>query len=138
MSFYSEKCEVNHITTNKTPIVHSYSLHGLAVLLLQFLKSNTVEYISIKTLSGIHTLTLLLQRQIRLGFLKRNLRINSSTVKEEAYKSLVCPNTRILQCSLGPKMCYESQRWRQNKPWASRPTRNGSEEDSKVGDRTVS
>ena len=111
MSFHSEKCEVIHITTKKTPILHSYSLHGhtlssvpqikylgvhirqdlkwnshinstsskanqrhlsyifilfMAILFPQSLKSNTSEYISVKTLSGIHTLTPPLQRQIRL------------------------------------------------------------------------
>ena len=54
MSFHPEKCEVIHITTKKTHILHSYSLHGHIILFSQSLKSNTLEYTSVKTLSGIH------------------------------------------------------------------------------------
>ena len=61
MSFHLEKCEVIHITTKKTPIWHRYSLHGHILSSVPHM-----EYISVKTLSGIHTLTPPLQRQIWL------------------------------------------------------------------------
>ena len=131
MSFHPEKCEVIHITTKKTPILHSCSLHG-------------------------HTLTSVPQIKY-LGVhinqdLKWNSHINSTSSKanqtpgfanqfkqlKKRPKLIFPPKTRILQCSLGSKICNKSQTWRQNKPQASRPTRNGSEEGSKVGDRMVS
>ena len=65
MSFHPEKCEVIHITTKKTPILHSYSLHGhtlSSVLQIKYLG----VHISQDLLSGNHTLTPPLQRQIRL------------------------------------------------------------------------
>ena len=88
--------EVIHITTKKTPILHSYALPGhissvpqikyLGVHISQDLKWNS----HINSTSSKANQT--------LGFLKQNLRINSSTVKETVYKPLVRP--KLEYCSI--------------------------------------
>ena len=75
----------------------------IAILFPQSLKSNTLKYISVKSLSGIHTLTTSSKANQTLGFLKRNLRINSSTVKEKAYKLLVRPKLEYCSTVWDPK-----------------------------------
>ena len=74
----------------------------MAIFFPQSLKSNILEYISVKNLSKIHTLTPHTSNRT-LGFLKRNLRINSSTVKEKAYKSLVRPKLEYCNTVWDPK-----------------------------------
>ena len=61
MSFYPEKCKVIHITTTKTPILHSYSLHGHILSSVP-----QIKYLGVYISQGLHTLTPPLQRQIRL------------------------------------------------------------------------
>ena len=100
-SFHPEKCEVIHITTKKTHILH-ISLHGhtlssvpqikyLGVHISQDLKWN----LQINSTSSKANQT--------LGFLKRNLRINSSTVKEKANKALVRPKLEYCSTVWDPK-----------------------------------
>ena len=91
MAFHPEKCEVIHISTIKTPIIHKYSLDGhilssvshfkyLGVQISQDLKWNT----NINAVPSKANQT--------LGFLgEKFLRINSSTIKDRAYKSLILP-----------------------------------------------
>ena len=97
MSVHPEKCEVTHITTKKTPVLHSYSLHGhtlssvpqikyIGVHISQDLKWNS--HINSTSSKGNQT----------LAFLKRNLRINSST-----YKSLVRPKLEYCSTVWDPK-----------------------------------
>ena len=92
MSFHPEKCEVIHIlTTKKTPILHSYSLHGQTLPSVPQIKYLGV-HISQNLKWNSHINSTSSKANQTLGFLKRNSRINSSTVKEKAYKSLVCQN----------------------------------------------
>ena len=88
MSFHPEKCEVIHITTTKTPILHSYSLRGHTLSSVPQIKYLGV-HISQDLKWNSHINSTSSKPNQTLGFLKRNLRINSSTVKEKAYKSLV-------------------------------------------------
>ena len=100
MSFHPEKCEVIHITTKKTPNLHSYSLHGhilSSVPQIKFLGvhiSQDLKWNSHSTSSEANQTS---------GFLKRNLRIISSTVKEKAYKSLVRPKLEYCSTVWDPK-----------------------------------
>ncbi|CAB3978668.1 Hypothetical predicted protein [Paramuricea clavata] len=90
MAFNTTKCNVLRITRRQTPIIFDYKLHDRAL-----------EAVSITKYLGIH-----LSEDVRwnehvrnisnkanktLGFLKRNLRHCSASMKERAYKVLVQP-----------------------------------------------
>ena len=88
MFFHPEKCEVIHITTKKKHIIHKYTLHGHTLPSVPHIKYLGV-YISHDLKWNAHTNSISSKANQTLGFLKRNLRINSSTIKEKDYKSLV-------------------------------------------------
>ena len=102
ISFHPDKCEVIHITTKKTPILHSYSLHGHTLSSV-----SPIKYLGVHISQDLkwysHINSTFLKANQTLGFLKRNLRINSSTVKEKAYKSLVRPTLEYCSTVWGPK-----------------------------------
>ena len=75
MSFHPEKCEVIHITTKKTPILHSYSLHGHILYSVPQIKYPGV-HISQDLKWNSHINSTSSKANQTLGFLKRNLRIN--------------------------------------------------------------
>ena len=102
MSFHPEKCEVIHITTKKTPILHSYSLHGHILSSVPQIKYLGV-HISQDLKWNSHINSTSSKANQTLGFLKRNLRINSSTVKEKAYKSPVRPKPEYCSTVWNPK-----------------------------------
>ena len=79
----------------------------MAILFPQSLKSNTLEYISVKTFKcNSHINSTSSKANQTLGFLERNLRINSSTAKEKAYKV----QYGIKNVSLIPKMATKTSR----------------------------
>ena len=102
MSFHPQKCEVIHITTKKTPILHSYSLHGHI-----FSSVPQIKYLGVHISQDLkwnsHINSTSSKANQTLGFLKRTLRINSSTVKEKAYKSLVRPKLEYCSTVWDPK-----------------------------------
>ena len=102
MSFHPEKCEVIHITTKTTPILHSYSLDGQTLTSIPQIKYLGV-YISQDLKRNSHISSTSSKANQTLGFLKRNLRINSSTVKEKANKSLVRPKLEYCGTVCDPK-----------------------------------
>ena len=90
MKFHPEKCKVLHIGRKHTMVYHDYVLNGktlassisvsyLGVTFTQDLRWN--EHISYNSSKANST----------LGFLRRNLRINSPTLKTLAYNTLVSP-----------------------------------------------
>ena len=93
ISFHPEKCEVIPITTKKTPILHSYSLHGHILSSVP-----QIKYLGVPISQGLkwnsHINSTSSKANQTLGFLKRNLRINSSTVKDKPINHL-SPKTRI-------------------------------------------
>ena len=106
-SFHPEKCEVIHITTKKTHILH-ISLHGHTLSSVPQIKYLGVQISQdLKWNSQINSTSSKANRT--LAFLKRNLRINSSTVKEKANKSLVrlkleyCSTVWDPKCITNPK-----------------------------------
>ena len=136
MSFHSEKCEVIHISTKKYPIILKYTLHGHTLLSVPQIKYLGV-HISQDLKWNSHINSISSKANQTLGFLKCNLKFNSQTIKEKAYKSIVRPKLEYCSTVWDPKCIKKSQRRRQNKTQASIAVRDGSEEGSKVGDRKV-
>ena len=97
MSFHPEKCEVIHITTKKKPIIHKYTLHGhtlSSVPQIKYLGVNISQ--DLKWNSHINSVSS--KANQTLGFLKRNLKINSQPIKEKALppiNPLSTPNLSI-------------------------------------------
>ena len=102
MSFHPEKCEVIHITTKKYPIIHKYTLHGHTLLSVPQIKYLGVQ-ISQDLKWNSHINSISSKANQTLGFLKRNLKINSQTIKEKAYKSIVRPKLEYCSTVWDPK-----------------------------------
>ena len=85
MSFHPEKCEVIHITTKKKPILHKYTLHGHTLSSVPQIKYLGV-HISNDLKWNSHINSISSKTNQTLGFLKRNLKINSPTIKEKKIK----------------------------------------------------
>ena len=90
MQFHPGKCQILSITRNRKVIEHDYLLHGhklervkqatyLGVTLTHDFKWN--QHIANNTAKANRT----------LGFLRRNLQVNSTAIKTTAYKTLVRP-----------------------------------------------
>ncbi|KAK3085883.1 hypothetical protein FSP39_009995 [Pinctada imbricata] len=98
MAFHPDKCNVLSISKSKNPIKYDYKLHG------QTLKHvNKAKYLGVTVQSDLkwntHVNNITQKANKTLGFLKRNLNINSTSVKEQAYKSLIRP-TLEYACSV--------------------------------------
>ena len=136
MAFHLEKCEVIQITTKKKPIQHNCILHGHTLSSVPHIKYIGV-HISQDLKWNSHINFIFSKANQTLGFLKRNLKINSSTIMEKAYKSIVRPKLEYCNTVWGPKCIKNPKRRRQNKSQAGRSTRDGSEESSKLGNWKV-
>ena len=70
-------------------------------------------------------------------FRKGNLKINSQTIKENAYKSIVRPKPEYCSTVWDPKCILKNPKKAKYKTQASISVRDASEEGSKVGNRKV-
>ena len=77
MSFHPKKCDVIHLTTKKEPILHNYTLHDHTLSSVPQIKYLGV-HISHDLKWNAHTNSISSKTNQTLGFLKRNLSINSS------------------------------------------------------------
>ena len=88
MAFHPDTCNVLSIKWNKTLIKYAYTLHGH-----QLEHADKAEYLGVtiqsnlKWDSNINSITTKANKTF--GFLRRNINISSTSVKEQAYKSLV-------------------------------------------------
>ena len=90
MEFNTDKCQVLRVTRKRDPLYHKYTLHG------KILESvDSAKYLGITITSDLrwnqHISNIVTKGNQTLGFLRRNLRINSPELKSTAYKSLVRP-----------------------------------------------
>ena len=92
MSFNASKCNTISITRKKNKINHDYSLYNQ---ILEHLPSTT--YLGVELKSDLtwknHIDKTCAKANRQLGFLRRNLQIQNSKIKETAYKGLVRPIT---------------------------------------------
>ncbi len=90
MQFHPGKCQVIIFTRKRKPIRHTYMLHGQALENVKEAKYLGVTFQEdMKFTTHIDNISASANRS--LGFIKRNLRINSTQLKTTAYKALVCP-----------------------------------------------
>ena len=90
MSFHPDKCSILSVTRKRSPITFSYNLHNH---ILQ--KVDSAKYLGLTLQSNLkwdkHITSITSKANQSLGFLKRNLKINSTHIKSHAYKALVRP-----------------------------------------------
>ena len=91
MSFHPQKCNVLSITNNRSIIHYPYILHGN---LLEHV--DKAKYLGVTLQSNFkwdaHINNITNKAYSTLGFLRRNLKINSPKIKQQAYFSLVRPS----------------------------------------------
>ena len=90
MEFNADKCQALRVTRKRDPLNHEYTLHG------EILESvDSAKYLGGTIPSDLrwnkHISNIVSKGNQTLGFLRRNLRINSPELKSIAYKSLVRP-----------------------------------------------
>ena len=90
MEFNTSKCQVIHITRSKNPIPTQYTLHSCV---LEYVSS--AKYLGVDISSDLswdtHINRISNKANNTLGFLRRNIRIHSKSLKFSAYKVLVRP-----------------------------------------------
>ncbi len=92
MEFHPEKCQVLTISRKHKAVWYEYNLHGIVlehVTLAKYL-GVTIQY-DMKWNTNINKITSSPNRS--LGFLRKNLQINSHDLKTVAYNALVKPLT---------------------------------------------
>ena len=88
--FDTDKCHVLRVTREQNPIIHEYTLHGKVLETV-----NSAKYLGVTLTLDLrwnrHVENIVYKANQSLGFLRRNLRINSPNLKSLAYKTLVRP-----------------------------------------------
>ena len=124
--------KVIQITTKKRPVQHNGILHGHTLSSVPHIKYFGV-HISQDLRWNSHINFISPKANHTLGFLKRNLKINSSTIKEKVYKSIVHPKLEYCNTVWDPKYIKN--------PKEGDKTRHrlvdGSEQSSKMGNWKV-
>lgn len=90
MEFHPGKCNILRITKKRSIVKYDYKLHGRTLESVSDAKYLGLT-ISDDTSWNKHIDKTTAKGNQRLGFLKRNLKINSKDIKAQAYKSLVRP-----------------------------------------------
>ena len=107
MEFNPEKCEVLRISRKKTVIVHDYVLHGTV------LKSvKNTKYLGVHLAQdlkwNIHISKIVAKGNQTLGFLKRNLKVKSPTLREKTYKAILRPKIEYCSAIWDPRKGVEN------------------------------
>ena len=90
MAFHPDKCNMLTISLNKIPVKYNCCVHG------HVLESvDKAKYLGVAISEDLKSVV----KPIRLGFLRHNLNIGSTSDKEQAYKSLVRPSLEYV-CSV--------------------------------------
>ena len=90
MEFNIAKCNVLRITRRRVPIIFNYTRHGY-----YFDEIASSKYLGVHLSTDLrwnkHVRYITNKANKLLGFLKRNLKQYTTTMKEKAYKSLIQP-----------------------------------------------
>ena len=99
MQFHPDKCSVLHVSRSRTPLITDYFLHGQK---LESVRSAKYLGVTIQADGEFdkHITSIASNGSKTLGFIRRNLKINSKSLKETAYQTLA-----------RPKMEYASEVW---------------------------
>jgi hypothetical protein len=101
MSFHPQKCSTVHMTRRRTTQERGYLLHGHRLQ-----EETQVKYLGVtltKDLKwGPHISNITTKANRTLGFIRRNVRIASKTIKAAAYKALVRPVIEYASCVWDP------------------------------------
>ena len=90
MAFHPDKCSVISFTRSKSPPLNNYTLHGQTLE-----KVTSTKYLGVTLEAKLdftkHIENICANANRALGFLRRNLKVCSSRIKEMAYKAMVRP-----------------------------------------------
>ena len=107
MNFNPDKCELLRITRKRTVIEQQYTLHGKVIK-----EVNTAKYLGVHISGDLkwnHHIGKITSKANRtLGFVKRNLRVKSCTLRERAYLSLVRPQLEYCSSIWDPRKGVEN------------------------------
>ena len=133
MAFHPDKCNVLSISTNKDPPIYNYTLHGHT---LQHV--DKAKYLGVTIQSDLkwhsHINNICNKANSTLGFLRRNLNISSTSVKELAYKSLVRPSLEYASSVWDPYLTEDINKLEKIQRKAARYVANRHRNTSSVSD----
>ena len=90
MIFHPDKCTTLPIARNANPVINEYKLHGHILETVQ-----TAKYLGVTLQANMewdhHVKTIVAKAGRTLGFLRRNLKITSTSLREKAYLVFVRP-----------------------------------------------
>ena len=91
MHFHPDKCQTLHITRKRAPLNCQYHLHGHTLHSVQ-----EAKYLGVTITEDLnwatHIANIASKANRTLGFLRRNLKVGSKKIKEQAYNTLVRPS----------------------------------------------
>ena len=90
MAFHPDKCQVLQVTNKKTKLEYTYQLHNQSLQTV-----HNTKYLGVTIQDNgkfdTHINNVVNAGNKMLGFARRNLKVNSKSAKEKAYKMLVRP-----------------------------------------------
>ena len=112
MAFHPDKCNILRVTTKKSPQHFYYNMHGHILESVQ-----SANYLGVTLSADLkwnnHIQQMTSKANKSLSFIRCNLQINSKSVKDRAYQSLVRPKLEYC-CSvwthIPPKTSIKSNR----------------------------
>ena len=107
MAFNPEKCKVLRISRKKTTSFHNYILHGVVLKAVTHAKFLGVHLT--KDLKwNIQISKIVAKGNQTLSFLKKNLRVKSSSIKEKANKAILRPKLEYCSSIWDPRKDIEN------------------------------
>ena len=90
MEFHPAKCHVLRVSRKKYTATFAYSLHGQVLMEVKFAKYLGVTISNDMTWNN-HIDNTAAKASKKLTFLKRNIKVKDSTLKEKVYKAIIRP-----------------------------------------------